>query len=178
MNKDHQFVVALYDAKLERRGDSLRAYIKYVQATTTSCCSNGSERPHHSRRQRKDESIVFARRRRCPSPSNTRFCGPTRVYTQISIPIDSAVFAGFTVVTNRRTDTHTHTHTPVSHVSFMRICDFRIFPLLPHFSHISAQYIFPHKLAFSKAILILFVFILAYLFLLGFVTSTIWLPAE
>jgi len=37
--------------------------------------------------------------------------------------------------------------------------------MLPHFSHI-----FPHKSAFSTAVLILFVFL--FQFLLGFVTST------
>ena len=37
-------------------------------------------------------------------------------------------------------------------------------------------YFFPHKLAFSTAILILFAFY--YLGLLGFVNSTTWLPTE
>ena len=41
------------------------------------------------------------------------------------------------------------------HVSFMRICNCRILRLLPHF-----YIFFPHKLAFSTAILILFVFLL------------------
>jgi len=47
------------------------------------------------------------------------------------------------------------------HVSFTQICDCHI---LPYFSHISAKsayrIFFPHKLAFSTTILILFVFIL------------------
>jgi len=46
----------------------------------------------------------------------------------------------------------------------MRICDCHMFGILPHFSHISAKSIyrvhFPHKLAFSTAFLILFVFLL------------------
>jgi len=50
------------------------------------------------------------------------------------------------------------------HVSFMRTCDWRILRLLLHLSHISAKcayrIFFPHKLAFSTAILILFVSIL------------------
>ena len=67
-----------------------------------------------------------------------------------------------------------HTHKPLSsqlahasplcrHVSFMRICDFHIFCLLAHFWHISTKctlHIFPNKLTFSTAILILFVFLL------------------
>jgi len=49
------------------------------------------------------------------------------------------------------------------HVSFVQICDCRIFHLLPHFSHISAKCayrIFPQKLALSMAVLILCVFLL------------------
>jgi len=50
------------------------------------------------------------------------------------------------------------------HVSLMRTCDGRIFRLLSHFSLISAKcayrMLFPHKLAFSISILILFVFLL------------------
>ena len=50
------------------------------------------------------------------------------------------------------------------HVSFMRICDCRIFRSLRHFLHISARYayciFFLHKLTFSTAVLILFVFLL------------------
>jgi len=51
------------------------------------------------------------------------------------------------------------------HVSFMRICNCHIFRIMPHFSHnISAKCVhrifFPHKLAFSTAILILIVFLL------------------
>jgi len=65
-------------------------------------------------------------------------------------------------------------------VSFMWICDWRIFRLLPRFSHISAnctcRIFFPHKLAFSTAILMLMCFYCP--FLLSFVTSTIWLPTE
>jgi len=49
-------------------------------------------------------------------------------------------------------------------VSFMRTCDCRILRLLLHLSHISAKcayrIFFPHKLAFSTAILVLFVSIL------------------
>ena len=50
----------------------------------------------------------------------------------------------------------------VRHISFMRICNCRIFRLLLHFSHISAKWayriFFPHKLAFLTANLIFFVF--------------------
>ena len=67
------------------------------------------------------------------------------------------------------------------HVSFTRTCDCRISRLLPHISHISAECVyhvfFPHNLAFSTAILTLFL-CFYHLFLLGFVTSTIWLPTE
>ena len=63
----------------------------------------------------------------------------------------------------------------------MQICDSRIFRLLPHFSHTSAKcayrIFFSHKLPFSTAILILFA-CFYYPFLLGFVTSTIWLSTE
>ena len=45
-------------------------------------------------------------------------------------------------------------------VSFVRICDCRIFRRLPHFSHIVHIAYFPHKLAFSTAISILFVSLL------------------
>jgi len=49
------------------------------------------------------------------------------------------------------------------HVSFMRICSCRIFCLLPYFfayfSKVCRSHILPHKLAFSTAILILFVFL-------------------
>jgi len=52
--------------------------------------------------------------------------------------------------------------------------------VLTHFCKFSQSahiaYFFPHKLAFSTAILILFAFY--YLGLLGFVTSTTWLPTE
>ena len=44
------------------------------------------------------------------------------------------------------------------------------------FSKVHVAHIFPHKLAFSTAILILFC--LYYIFLLCFVTTTIWLPTE
>jgi len=43
-----------------------------------------------------------------------------------------------------------------------------------YFSKVRILQFFPHKLTFSTAFLILFL----YLFLLGFVTSTIWLPTE
>ena len=46
----------------------------------------------------------------------------------------------------------------------MRICDCRIFRILPHFSHISTKHaygiLFPHKLAFSTAISVFFVLLL------------------
>ena len=68
------------------------------------------------------------------------------------------------------------------HVSFMQICDCRIFRTLTHFSHISAKYaaishmFFSHKLAFRRQFQYFSCF--CYLFLLHFVTSTIWLPTE
>ena len=72
------------------------------------------------------------------------------------------------------------------HVIFMRICFMRLLHIslcatfLAYFSKLCMSHIFPHKLAFSTEILILFVFLLpiTFLFLLGFVTSTIWLPTE
>jgi len=44
-------------------------------------------------------------------------------------------------------------------------------------SKVCISHIFPHKLAFSTAVLILFMF-LSHIVLLGFVTSAIWLPTE
>jgi len=44
------------------------------------------------------------------------------------------------------------------HVRFMQICDYRIFRIFQQSAHIA--YFFPHKLAFSTAVLILFLFLL------------------
>ena len=48
----------------------------------------------------------------------------------------------------------------VRHVSFMRICDYHIFRLLSFFFAKYTSHIFTHKLAFSMAVSILFVFLL------------------
>ena len=92
----------------------------------------------------------------------------------------SIIVLGATVTYDACQQTHTSVHSLLNrHASFTRICNCRIFRLLPHLSHISAKgtsHIFPHKLTFSTTILTFFV--LLYLFLLGFVTSTIWLPTD
>jgi len=97
-----------------------------------------------------------------------------------NILISSAALTQLTFVTNTQTHRPTHTHTDhrtlVRHVSFMRICDCDIFWILPHFSHISAKCIyrifFPHKLAFSMAILIFFVFLFKSIFNLWWLCIT------
>jgi len=63
------------------------------------------------------------------------------------------------------------------HVSFMRLPHISLTAaFFAYFSKMHIWHIFPHKLAFLTAILIFFC--VFYLFLLGFVTSTIWLPTE
>jgi len=48
--------------------------------------------------------------------------------------------------------------------------------IFAYFSKVCILHFFPHKLAFLKTVLILLCFY--YLFLVGFVTSTIWLPTQ
>jgi len=66
----------------------------------------------------------------------------------------------FSLGPNSATSLTCKTSHTTTRVSFVRICDCRIFRWLPHFSHIVHIAYFPHKLAFSTAISILFVFLL------------------
>ena len=79
---------------------------------------------------------------------------------------------------NRRSTNHTRLHQAqlltstvgilTRNASFTRICDCRMFRLMPHFSRISEKcayrIFFPHKLAFSTAILIFYVFLFEAIF--------------
>jgi len=75
---------------------------------------------------------------------------------------------------------HTQCCKLLRHVSFMHLCDCHMFHLLSHFfayiSKVRICHIFRYKLAFSTAVLILFLLPISITF--RFITSTIWLPTE
>jgi len=62
------------------------------------------------------------------TPSNTCFLGPTRVHNPNCISIGSAVFAGFTVVTDGQTDRETDHSTPSVTVGLIYVHSTAVLP--------------------------------------------------